>query len=116
MYFPEGQVPMLPESLSQGLCSLIEGQVRPAFSFLVTLNEDCDILHSSITPSVVCVQRRLSYHEVDSLMRSEPAFKLLNRLCQRLRQNRLKQGALLLSLPDVCFDLSDRKHIGVRPH
>ena len=49
MYFPEGQVPMLPESLSQGLCSLIEGQVRPAFSFLVTLNEDCDILHSSIT-------------------------------------------------------------------
>ena len=114
MYFPEGQVPMLPESLSQGLCSLIEGQVRPAFSFLVTLNEDCDILHSSITPSVVCVQRRLSYHEVDSLMRSEPAFRLLNRLRQRLRQNRLKQGALFLSLPDVCFDLSDRKHIGVR--
>ena len=113
LYFPEGNVPMLPEELSLGLCSLIKGQVRPAFSFLFTVNEAGEILQSRITASIISVQRQLSYNEAEAMMESEPEFKFLNRLRLKLRQNRLDKGALLLSLPDVSFDISDRNKIGV---
>ncbi|MDO5673815.1 MAG: RNB domain-containing ribonuclease [bacterium] len=113
LYFPEGSIPMLPEELSLSLCSLIQDQVRPAFSFLFTINEAGEILQSRITASVISVQRRLSYNEAEALMESEPEFRILNRLRLKLRQNRLDKGALLLSLPDVSFDISDRNRIGV---
>ncbi len=113
LYFPEGNVPMLPEELSLSVCSLIQDQVRPAFSFLFTLDEAGEIQQSRITASIICVQRQLSYREADALMESEPELKLLNRLRLKLRQNRLDKGALLLSLPDVSFDIRDRNQIGV---
>ncbi len=39
IYFPEGQIPMLPRHLSQGICSLIQDEVRAAFSFMILLSE-----------------------------------------------------------------------------
>ncbi|NQS71829.1 MAG: RNB domain-containing ribonuclease [Desulfobulbaceae bacterium] len=113
LYFPEGHVPMLPEKISLDLCSLIRGHIRPAFSFLLTINEAAEILQTRIVPSVISVQRQLSYQEAEARMDRDPELKLLNRLRLRLRQNRVDRGALLLSLPDVHFNLSDRKNIGV---
>lgn len=113
LYFPEGHVPMLPEQLSLSVCSLIRKQARPAFSFILNLNDSGEILQSRIIPSVVCVQRQLSYQEVEGLIDSDPELKLLNRLRLRLRQIRLDKGALLLSLPDVHFDISDRSNIRI---
>ena len=60
LYFPEAQVPMLPESISQNLCSLIQGKVRPAISFLLHLSRDGDLLDSKITPSIIEVKKRLN--------------------------------------------------------
>ena len=113
LYFPEGHVPMLPEELSLSLCSLIRGEIRPAFSFLMTVSEQGEILQSRITPSVIRVQRQLSYQEADALLASDPALKRLDWLRLRLRQKRLDKGALMLSLPDVRFDITDRSAIGV---
>ncbi len=115
LYFPEQQVPMLPESLSQGICSLIEAQDRPALSFLVRLDREGHIVNSSIVRSVIRVRRRLSYQEVDALVEagSDPGLTLLDGLRQKLQHNRAEQGALLLSVPDVNIDISDRDRIAV---
>ncbi len=113
LYFPEGHIPMLPEQLSLSICSLIQGKTRPAISFLLHLDDSGAITQTRITPSVICVQRQLSYHEADMLIDSDPSLKFLNRLRLHLRQNRLSKGALMLSLPDVAFDISDRDRIGV---
>ena len=113
IYFPEGQIPMLPKNLSLDLCSLIQGKIRPAISFLVTFDAQGTILRSSIVPSIIEVKRQLSYREADGLIDRDPDLKCLNTIRQLLRQQRVDRGALLLSLPDVNVDIRDRQHIQV---
>ncbi|OQX09432.1 MAG: hypothetical protein BWK76_22220 [Desulfobulbaceae bacterium A2] len=114
LYFPEGQVPMLPEDLSQGCCSLRQGETRPALSFLVTLSPTAEILDYRIVASLIEVQRRLTYEEADSLIAGDPTLLALDHLRRRLRQRRLDRGALLLPFPDVVIELEESGGIGVR--
>jgi len=101
LYFPEGQIPMLPRELSQGVFSLIKDRVRPAISFLIKLSPDAEIISSKIVPSVIQVKRQLSYSEVDRIMDEDPPLRLLNTIRRQLRLKRVERGALLLSFPDV---------------
>jgi exoribonuclease-2 len=113
IYFPEGHIPMLPKPLSLDLCSLIQGKIRPTISFLVTLTAEGALVHSTIVPAIIEVKRQLSYREVDGLIDRDPDLAALNVVRQQLRQQRVDQGALLLSLPDVNIDIRDRDHIQV---
>lgn len=101
IYFPEGQIPMLPRHLSQGICSLIQNEIRAAFSFMILLSEEAEVLRVRITPSIIKVHRRLTYEEADSIIEKDDELRLLNVLKQKLRQKRLDAGALLLPFPDV---------------
>ncbi len=101
IYFPEGQIPMLPRHLSQGICSLIQGETRATFSFMILLTPEAEILKVRIFPSVTRVKRRLTYDEVDKMLESDHEIKILNMLRRKLRIERLKNGALLLPFPDV---------------
>lgn len=101
IYFPEGQVPMLPRHLSQGICSLIQDETRATLSFMVLLSADAEILKVKIFPSIIKVKRRLTYEEVDRMLDTDPEIRLLNMLRSKLRARRLKNGALLLPFPDV---------------
>jgi exoribonuclease II len=113
IYFPEGHIPMLPKRLSLDLCSLIQGKTRPAISFLVTLTAEGVVAHYTIVPSVIEVKRQLSYREADTLIDRDPDLAALNVVRRQLRRQRVDQGALLLSLPDVNIDIRDREHIQV---
>jgi exoribonuclease-2 len=101
LYFPEGQVPMMPRELSQGVFSLIKDRVRPAVSCLVKMSPDGEILSSKIVPSVIQVKRQLTYSEADRMVEEDQDLRLLNQLQLQIRQKRADRGALLLSLPDV---------------
>ncbi len=101
IYFPEGQIPMLPRHLSQGICSLIQDEIRAAFSFMILLSEDAEILRVKIIPSIIKVARRLTYDEVDRMIEKDRELKILNMLRKKLRQRRIEKGALLLPFPDV---------------
>ena len=114
LYFPENQIPMLPDALSVGVCSLHLGRVRPSLSFLITLDADGRVRHTTIVPAVIEVKRQLSYEEADSLIDTDPALAAMNALRLRLRQRRIDNGALLLSLPDVSLDISDRDQVRVQ--
>jgi exoribonuclease-2 len=105
LYFPENQVPMLPEVIANNLCSLVRGRPRPALSFLLHLSPEGEILNTKIFPSVIEVKRQLTYDQVDQTMEKDADLSLLNRLCQKLRRRRLDNGALFLPLPDVNISL-----------
>ncbi len=113
LYFPEGQIPMLPRELSQGVFSLIKDRVRPAISYLVTLSPEAEIISTRIVPSVIRVKRRYSYSEVDRIMDEDQDLSLLNTIRQKLRQKRVDRGALLLSFPDVNVYVDKKGQVSV---
>lgn len=101
IYFPEGQIPMLPRHLSQGVCSLIQDETRATMSFMVLLSPDAEVLRVRIFPSIIRVKRRLTYDEVDKMLDSDHEIRTLDMLRRKLRKRRLAAGALLLPFPDV---------------
>ncbi len=115
LYLPEGQIPMLPRHLSQGVCSLIQGEVRAAFSYMILLSPDAEVLRVRIKPSVIKVARRLTYEEVDAMLEKDEEIKMLNMLRIKLRQKRLDSGALLLPFPDVniFIDTGGKVHVSL---
>ncbi len=113
LYFPEGQIPMVPRELSQGVFSLIKDRVRPAISFLIRLSPEAEILSSKIVPSVIRVKRRLSYSEVDRIMEEDDDLSLLNTIRRKLRLHRVERGALLLSFPDVNMYVNNQGEVTI---
>ncbi len=113
IYFPEGQIPMLPRHLSQGICSLVQGELRAALSFMILLSADAEVLKIRIYPSVIKVARRLTYDEADSMIRTDKELSILNDLRLKLRNKRLDAGALLLPFPDVNIHIYDGSKVQV---
>jgi exoribonuclease II len=110
LYFPEGQIPMLPRHLSQGICSLIQDEVRATLSLMILLSPEAEVLRVRIKPSIIKVARRLTYEEADRLIAEDAVnetalgdweLKTLNMLRIKLRAKRVTAGALLLPFPDV---------------
>jgi exoribonuclease-2 len=113
LYFPEGQIPMMPRELSQGVFSLIKDRVRPAMTFLAKISPEGAILNTRIVPSVIQVKRQLSYSEADRLVEEDEDLRLLNRIQEQLRQQRAEQGALMLSFPDVNMYLDNNGKVSI---
>jgi exoribonuclease-2 len=101
IYFADQQVPMLPPSLSEGLCSLIQGAVRPALSFLVTMSASGEVLEYKIVRSVVQVKRRITYTEAESILDQDPELKTLFAMSMKFQQHRVDSGAVIIPIPDV---------------
>jgi exoribonuclease-2 len=114
LYFPEGQIPMLPRHLSQGICSLIQDEVRATISIMILLSPQAEVLRVRIKPSIIKVARRLTYDEADQLIESgDWELQALNMLRTQLRDRRLAAGALLLPFPDVNISVNGGNNIQV---
>jgi ribonuclease R len=72
VYLPDQVVPMLPEALSNGLCSLVGGRDRLAFSVFMVFDAKGERLGYSVAKSVICSVRRCTYTEVQDLFDGEP--------------------------------------------
>ncbi len=101
VYLPERRIPMLPESLSENAFSLLAQEPRRAISFLVNLTDAGDIIDYQITPSLILVHHRHTYHEVDSRLKQEQSWTVLHRLALRLRERRLRHSGVHLQFPEV---------------
>ncbi len=101
IYLPEHRLPMLPEEISEDILSLLASQERPALSFLVDLDQEAEVLHWEIRPSLIKVQQRLTYQEVDGLLSQDPRLAALSRITTMLKERRLAQGGYELKLPEV---------------
>jgi exoribonuclease-2 len=101
LYLPDTRVPMLPTMLSEDVCSLRQGKNRLATSLLVRFDENDQLQDYRFALSRIRVQRQLTYSEANQLVTKEEELGRLYRLCTRLRRRRIKQGALLLPLPEL---------------
>jgi exoribonuclease-2 len=111
IYLPEGRIPMLPEALTDGRLSLRRGEVRPAFSALIELDDQGEVLHAEFRPSLVSVDLQLSFHEADDALAdvgSERAARLepFLELAKLLAARRQAHGAQSLKLPRLAVHLN----------
>ncbi len=118
LYLPDLRVPMLPSTLSQGHCALLEGERRCAISFFFSLSTDFELVGTRIVPSVIVNRARLSYDEANQLLGSieQPyaeVLQILNQAVDFFYQRRIDQGAVGLERSVVSIKVDDRKRIRI---
>lgn len=111
LYLPRHQIPMIPAALSQEALSLKQGCDRPAISLIAVLDRDGNLLESRFVPSLIRVEKQWTYDEVNRSLDEEPFFREMRRLSQIMRQRRLEQGALVLSLPEIAVEVTSQGSI-----
>ncbi len=116
VYLPGRVLPMLPEHLSNGVCSLVPYEDRLTLTALVELSPEGEILHVQLAPSVINSKARLTYDEVqayseatatlpDHARHLEGDLHLLLKITSKLRQKRLREGSLDFKMREVKVDV-----------
>lgn len=99
VYFVKSVIPMLPERLSNDLCSLRPKEDRLAFSVLMQLDSLGEVHEVEITESVIRSRQRFSYEEVEGILKGSthkwaPQIHLLQLIAALLRQRRSEEGSI----------------------
>lgn len=101
LYLPRRQIPMIPPDLSQETLSLKGGCERLAISLLARFDQGGNLMEYRFAPSIVCVERQLTYDAVNDMLESDPTLKRLHDLSVTLRRMRAERDAVSLSLPEL---------------
>jgi len=125
VYFPRHVIPMLPEVLSNGVCSLQERQLRLTKSVFLTYNDRGRVLDARFSNSMIRSAKRLTYEQASAILEgkhgrtSKRVIAILqeaDRLARRIRERRLEEGMLVLDLPDIeLIHDDDGRVVDVRP-
>ncbi len=118
VYLPGRTLHMLPQKLSQNLCSLLPETDRLAVSVFVTLGEKRQSVHVDFTRSIIRSRAKLAYEQVDAVLEGNedednPAaefggmLRALAKLTRGLTKQRAKDGALDFDVPEVKVELDD---------
>ncbi|MBI5409682.1 MAG: ribonuclease R [Nitrospirae bacterium] len=112
VYFPGSVIPMLPEKLSNDLCSLVPRQDRPTFTVEMRFDNKGQMLRKDFYPSVIHSNERMTYTSVRKILDDKDleerkryeylleSFELMEELCEILRRQRIKRGSLDFDLPE----------------
>jgi ribonuclease R len=107
VYLPDRVVPMLPERLSNGVCSLNPGVDRLTHSVFIQFDKNGVAENARLTKSVICSAHRLTYKQAYTILKSAPRDRLSERLhiawelASLLRRKRFEHGSLDLDFPEV---------------
>src|SRR5262249_45569552 len=114
VYFPDRVIPMLPERLSNGVCSLRSGGGHLTQSVFVDLGRGGKIRGHRFAATVIRSNARLTYRQAFAILQKNPGNRteeqvhLAWELASILRRRRFKQGALELDMPEVRVRLDDQ--------
>ncbi len=130
VYLPRLVIPMLPEALSNGVCSLQEGVPRFTKSVFITLDNHGRVLYQRLASTLISSNKRLTYIEAQSLIdgdvatarqhaRTEPTYgdtlvetlRTCDRLARIIQKRRLRDGMIVLNLPQVDLVFDDDGHV-----
>ena len=119
VYLCDKVVPMLPEVLCNGLCSLVPGEDRLAFSVFMTFDKKGEMIKRSFAKSVIRSQARYTYEQVMAIIgrgkrsrsREEKTIVEISKLAQQLRSIRFANGALDIEIPEAEVILDDNKEL-----
>jgi len=103
-------IPMLPERLSNGICSLIPFKDRLTYSVIVELTPRFSIVSYEIHKSIINSKRRFTYDEVQKIIETKEGdfsddILQLNRISRSFREKRMKKGSINFFTPEVVFKL-----------
>lgn len=129
VYLVDRVIPMLPHTLSNGICSLNAGVDRLAVSCLMTINAKGEVIEHDIVESVICVDRRMSYTSVKKILEDKdeaeiqeyeplvPMFQLMQELAAILREKRRKRGSIDFDFPETKIILDRQGHpLEIKPY
>lgn len=118
VYLVDRVIPMLPHALSNGICSLNQGEDRLALSCMMKIDGKGRVIDHKIAETVICVDRRMSYTNVKKILEDKdpavteeykeftPMFFLMEELASILRNKRKKRGSIDFDFPEtkICLD------------
>ena len=113
VYLPDRVIPMLPERLSNGVCSLKPGVDRLTFSVFIEFDKNGRPKIANFARSVIRSAKRLTYKEAYAILQSKPDGELSRRLhtawelASLLRRKRFEHGSLDLDFPEVKVYVDD---------
>jgi ribonuclease R len=119
VYLVDRVIPMLPERLSNGLCSLRPNEDKLCFSAVFIMNEDAHIVNEWYGKTIIHSNRRFTYEEVQEIIETKQGdyakeIEELNALAYKLRERKFKNGAISFQTTEVKFKLdATGKPIGV---
>ena len=129
VYLADRVVPMLPERLSNGICSLNQGEDRLTLSCLMDIDENGTVVSHKIAETVIRVDRRMSYNQVRCILEDGdtetsreykdlvPMFFLMKELSVLLRKKRHHRGSIDFDFPESKITLNGAgRAIDVQPY
>lgn len=125
VYFPDRVFAMLPKTLSNGVCSLQEGEDRLTLSCVMVFKED-EIVDFRLTPSVINSKHRMTYNKVQAILDGDEEsyagysdiaedIKIMARLAQKLIDRRNVAGNIDFDSNEVGFEIGDDDVTAVVP-
>ena len=123
VYLVDQVVPMLPEIISNDLCSLKPGVDRLTFSVFITLNEKCEIIDFKFSKSVINSKYRFTYEEVQQILDSgkgvhEETLRQMYNISKALTDDRINSESLDFDSKEIKFELDSKgkvKEIKIKP-
>ncbi|MCD8325392.1 MAG: ribonuclease R [Lachnospiraceae bacterium] len=120
VYLADRVIPMLPHTLSNGICSLNEGEDRLALSCMMTIDGKGNVIDHTLTESVICVDRRMTYTSVEKILTCTdeaeidqyrtlvPMLEEMNQLAKILRAKRRRRGSIDFDFPETKLILDEK--------
>lgn len=119
VYLVDRVIPMLPERLSNGVCSLRPNEDKLCFSAVFELDKEAHLINQWFGKTIIHSDRRFSYEEAQEVIEGHSQelkheIDILNGLAYKLRERKFKQGAISFETTEVKFKLDpDGKPVGV---
>lgn len=123
VYLVDRVVPMLPEILSNNVCSLRPNEDKLTFSAVFELNKNAQIINQWFGRTVIHSDKRYAYEDAQELIEKQEidnknplnqAVLILDKLAKKMREKRLEQGAISFDKVEVKFNLDkDANPIGI---
>ena len=131
VYLVDRVIPMLPHTLSNGICSLNAGTDRLTLSCVMEIDKNGTVVSHKISEGIIRVDRRMSYTKVYELLQNPDSeeeineygteyiemFQTMLELSDIIREKRIKRGSLDFDLPETKITLDEEGHpLEVRPY
>jgi ribonuclease R len=112
VYFVGKVIPMLPEQLSNNICSLVPYKDRLTYSVITEITPRGRIIGYTINKTVINSKRRFTYEEAQDVIETgegdlKEEILALNALSQNLRKKRLREGSIEFTTPEIKFTLDE---------
>ena len=120
VYLANQVIPMLPEKLSNEICSLEPKKSKRAFSIIFTIDKGGNVLKERATKTIILSDYRFTYSEVQSIIENgkeeksknrkfEKPIKILNEISKKIRKKRKESGAIFFNKKEIGFKFKGEK-------